>query len=440
MLKARVLESIDKQASEIKAIGRELWKNPELGYKEKKTGAIMVDVFKRMGMDYRTGIAISGIKGFLSGRSQKGTIAVAGDMDAILVPNHPEADIETGAAHACGHHAQVTAVLACAMALASSGVMSELDGDVQFLGMNAEEYVELDFRRRLVEKGLISFIGGKASWIALGELDGLDLYLASHTGELGGKVISPQRGGTNGFVGKMVQFKGKEAHAGGAPHLGVNALNAAVVSLVALNAQRETFQDFESIRIHPIITKGGDLVNVVPADIRMETYVRGKTFPGILDAAAKFDRAMKGGAMSVGAEVVVDTLPGYLPQRADLAVPVVVDLLESNALSILGESRVRLSSGNDFTTASSDFGDVSHVIPAARISTGGVTGAGHSPNFRVVDEDDAYVAPARVLASTIVDLLSDGAKSLAQSKREYSQVYSSEGYVKMWNDLMARDR
>jgi amidohydrolase len=393
-----------------------------------------------MGMDYRTGIAISGVKGFLPGKNAQGTIAVAGDMDAILVPNHPDADIETGAAHACGHHAQVTAVLACAIALSSSGVMQELDGNVQFLGMNAEEYVELDFRKRLVEKGLISFIGGKASWIALGELDGLDLYLASHTGELGGKVISPQRGGTNGFVGKMVRFRGKEAHAGGAPHLGVNALNAAVVSLVALNAQRETFQDMESIRIHPIITKGGDLVNVVPADIRIETYVRGRTFPGILDAAAKFDRAMTGGAMSVGAEVSVDTMPGYLPQRADLAVPEVVSMLEKNAVSILGEPMVKFSTASDFTTASSDFGDVSHVIPAARISTGGVTGAGHSPDFRVVNEDQAYLAPAQVLATTIIDLLYGGAGALKKAKAGYSQVYSSKGYVDMWNDLMAKGR
>ena len=73
--------------------------------------------------------------------------------------------------------------------------------------------------------------------------------------------------GSNGFVGKLIRYIGKEAHAGGAPHLGINALNAANIGLAALAAQRETFQDKDHIRVHPIMNKGGDLVNVVPADV-----------------------------------------------------------------------------------------------------------------------------------------------------------------------------
>ena len=80
-----------------------------------------------------------------------------------------------------------------------------------------------------------------------------------------------------------------------------------------IHAQRETFSDHDRIRVHPIITKGGDIVNVVPSDVRIESYVRGRTISGILDANKKVDRALKAGAMAVGADVNIKDIPGYLP-------------------------------------------------------------------------------------------------------------------------------
>ena len=108
-------------------------------------------------------------------------------------------------------------------------------------------------------------------------------------------------GGTNnGLVAKRIQFLGRGAHAGGAPHLGINALNAASLAMAAINANRETFRDDDTVRVHPIITKGGEAVSAVPADVRMETFVRGKTLEAITDANIKVDRALKAGAMAVG--------------------------------------------------------------------------------------------------------------------------------------------
>ena len=77
----------------------------------------------------------------------------------------------------------------------------------------------------------------------------------------------------------MIDFIGKAAHAGGAPHKGINALNSATLAISAIHAQRETFRDSDTVRVHPIITRGGDTVNVVPSHVSVETYVRGKTFP-----------------------------------------------------------------------------------------------------------------------------------------------------------------
>src|SRR5204862_6852824 len=121
----------------------------------------------------------------------------------------------------------------------------------------------------------------------------------------------------NGCIVKTVRYIGRASHAGGAPHLGVNALYAAQIGLAAINAIRETFRDDDSIRVHPIITHGGRQVNVIPADVRLETYVRGKTVEAILDANVKVDRALRAGALALGAQVDIETLPGYMPMRCN---------------------------------------------------------------------------------------------------------------------------
>ena len=74
----------------------------------------------------------------------------------------------------------------------------------------------------------------------------------------------------NGCVVKTIRYIGK-ASCGGAPHMGINALYAANIALTAINAVRETFREHDTIRVHPIITQGGVQVNVIPADVRLET-------------------------------------------------------------------------------------------------------------------------------------------------------------------------
>src|SRR5207247_8806057 len=117
--------------------------------------------------------------------------------------------------------------------------------------------------------------------------------------------------------GKTARYAGRAAHAGSAPHMGINALYAAQVGLMAINCLRETFRDDDAIRVHPILTHGGSQVNVIPGEARLESYVRGKTIEGIRDASAKVDRALKAGALALGARVEIDTWPGHLPLQRD---------------------------------------------------------------------------------------------------------------------------
>lgn len=443
-LKESVWGAIDRRADEIIEFGRDIFAHPELGYKEHRTAGKVAEKFAALGLDYRSGLGITGLKarvaGQLANRASRNerppSVAVIGELDSVLCPGHPYADPLTGAAHSCLHNGQLAMMLGVAMGLVDSGAARHLGGDVVFVAVPAEEYVEIEYRSRLRREGKISFLGGKQEWIQQGEMDDIDISLMIHAiFEDRGQpsTVKMGVGGTsNGFVGKFVRYKGSEAHSGGAPHLGVNALNAAMLGLFGIHAQRETLRDDDTVRIHPIMTKGGDLVNIVPADVRLEMYVRAKTMESIIDAAAKVDRALKAGALAVGAQVDIATLPGYLPR---VPAPALDELCRANAAAVVG---VDLVGTRGHITASGDLGDVSHLMPATTLSVAGVKGQGHSENVEVQDEHLSYVASAKVIAGTVIDLLwGDRAEVARQVIASYRPIYDKEGYLRMWQELLA---
>ena len=168
----------------------------------------------------------------------------------------------------------------------------------------------------------------------------------------------------NGMVAKRIQFLGVASHAGGSPHLGTNALNAANIALMGIHAQRETFRDHDTIRVHPIITQGGIAVSSVPADVRMETFVRGRTIDAYTSAAKKVDRALRAGAMAVGGRVKITTVSGYAPIQQD---PLLTSIYEMNATPLVGDGNV-VQMGH--RSGSTDMGDISQVMPAIQVIIG----------------------------------------------------------------------
>src|SRR4030095_3780157 len=140
----------------------------------------------------------------------------------------------------------------------------------------------------------------------------VDLAMMIHTTARPEDGLACIPGSNNGRFGKTVRFIGRAAHDAGAPNMGVNALYAAQIALAGINAVRETFRDDDTIRVHPILTHGGSQVNVLPGEARIETYVRGRTLEGIRDANEKIDRALRAGALALGAAGETETLAGYL--------------------------------------------------------------------------------------------------------------------------------
>ncbi len=430
-LKELVIKAIDNHQEEIINIGRKIWNNPELGYKEYDTAQTVKDVFSRYGIEYRSEVARTGVIAELTGKSQQAKVAILGELDAIIVYEHPDSNKETGAVHACGHCAMITALMGVAIGLVESGVMQHLDGAVKLIAVPAEEFIELEYRQRLQADGDIEFMGGKQELIKLGEFDDVDVAMMFH-GSANPEAKVLVSGNTNGFIGKTVKYIGKQAHAGGAPFDGINALNAAMLGLMGIHANRETFKDEDSIRVHPIITKGGDMVNNVPAEVKMETYVRGSNIEAIISANEKVNNALKGGAMSVGAKVEITEIPGYLPLIQN---PMMSDLFAENAVQIIGEENVSKAGRSGGST---DMGDVRQIIPSIHPSTGGIIGTLHTKDMKIIDEYAAYIVPAKCLAMTSIDLLYNNAINTKKVLENFDQAMTKEEYLNMWRELTSK--
>jgi amidohydrolase len=399
-LKRRLHAAIDARAAAIVELGERIRRHPELGFKEVKTAALVEETLRSLGLEPRSGLALTGVRAEVSGGRPGPTFALLGELDGLVVAGHPDADPSTGAVHACGHNAQVAGLLGCAMGLLAAGVLPELAGRIVFFAVPAEEGGDLDWRLRQRAEGRLELLGGKCELIRLGHFDDVNLAMMIHTSARPeeGRACLPLS--NNGRFGKTARFVGRAAHAGGAPHLGVNALYAAQVSLAAINALRETFRDDDAIRVHPILTHGGSQVNVIPGEARLETYVRGRTLEGIRDANAKVDRALRAGALALGARVEIDTLPGYLPLRND---PIMARVFRANAADLVGPDGYRETGHH--RAGSTDMGDLSHVMPVLHPYMGGARGSGHGPDYEIADPRLAYVEPAKMLASMVVDLL-----------------------------------
>jgi len=434
-LKSKVCAAIDANTEQIIEFGRQCMNTPELGYAEHQTSAAVREKLLAAGVRDISTTAITGQKGWIYGKSTStGTypsVMVLGELDAVISPLHPQANPQTGAAHSCGHGAQLAALVGTAMGI--SAISHELDGNVCFAAAPAEEYVQIEERQKLRATGKIAWLGGKQQMIAEGAFDDVDIAIMTHASTGASESTTPHivTGGTSlGFVGKEIRFTGREAHAAVAPWQGVNALNAATLAIQAIHALRETFQEKDHIRVHPIITKGGDIVNTVPADVRMECFVRAATTEAMQRVNAQVNRAIRGCASALGAEVTINDLPGYYPlqQNAEIG-----RLFAGNALA--ADPTALVQDGIPFG-GSTDMGDVTWLLPSIQPSVNGFAGTLHGSDFHVADEYLAFVLPAKIMAMTVVDLLENGA-AVAQEIIKKSPRRTKEEFAQFWGEIIA---
>lgn len=430
-LKQKVCDAIDKRAEDIMSFGTSVFNEPELGYKETKTSAKVQETMDKLGIPYTTGWGITGVKGRLTGKHSKRTVAVMGELDSIVCRRHPSADPVTGAAHCCGHFIQISDMLGVAMALKDAGAMDYLGGDVVFFAVPSEECIEIEYRKKLMDEGKIHFFGGKQEIILQGGFDDIDAAMEMHaysTDDPEGNIIL--NGGMSGFITKLIEYHGKAAHAAGQPHLGVNALNACMLGIMGVNALRETFQEKDHVRFHPIITSGGDLVNVVPDLVRMESYVRAASADAMKFYNDRINRALRAGADAIGATCEIKDMPGYLPMEQDKALG---KICEANADAIFGKEHV--DTNPPFNAGSTDVGDICNLMPCIHPHVGCVHGALHSAEFELFQKQAAYIKTTKVMAMTVIDLLYDDAQGLEDILKDYKPRMTKEQYLAYMDSL-----
>jgi amidohydrolase len=424
---ARAFRAIDDHAVEIIEMARKIETEPELGFFEHQTSALVCEHFESLGIPYQYPLAHTGVKGELRGAAEHPRLAIIGEMDALVLPEHPLAG-DDGVAHACGHHVQVAAMVATGYGL--QAVIDQLDGSVALFAVPAEECIDLGRRMELRDAGELEYLVGKAELIRLGAFDDVDLAVVTHTANgTRQRELVCVGASLTGAILKRAVFEGRAAHAGGAPERGVNAFKAATVACTALDALRGAFPD--AVRVNETIKVANTSLSTVPASASVDAIVRARSVDALRDASNAFDRAMQAGSVALGAPVEITTDVAYFPQGVD-------DGLRAVARDAFGlvVGKANVNAEPIQLGASSDLGDVGLMMPVVQPRIHGVSGDPHTAAYRIVDYELAVIGSAKAMTAMAIALLRDGAVS-AQTiiGARASDLLSREQYLELRSAL-----
>ncbi len=412
----KLINAVDKHRELIFQAERHIWAHPETGYREVNTSKYMEEKFEEMGYELTRAGNIPGFYTVLDTGRPGPEVLIMGELDSLICPNHPESDPETGYVHACGHHAQCAALLGIAAALKEPGACDHLCGRIRLCAVPAEELIEIGYRSELKKQGIIKYFGGKGEFLYRGYFDGVDIAFMVHTsGKFG------TQSGSVGCIAKTIHYKGVSAHAGGNPSGGINALYAASQGLSAANAIRETFVEKDIIRFHPIVTHGGEAVNAIPELVTIESYVRGVSFEAIQKANKKINRALCGGALSIGANVEIIDMPGYAPLRNDENM---IQLTKEAAELVIPEEGFFVSPNP--SSGSTDMGELCGLMPVIHPYSSGTRGSAHGADYGIDDPEKACIKSAKLQLCMLYLLLKDNAERARKIISEFEPLFNSK--------------
>src|SRR5512137_1937215 len=276
---AKILSAVDEAGTSCRDVSRKIWEWKEPGQKEFKSAGLLKEELRKLGYqvsgDLKVpadlvpgGVAKTAFRAEMKGKGPGPTVTVMLEYDALAN------------GHACGHNLIATSGLLAAAGLAK--VMKETPGRVLVVGTPDEERGSLG--------------GGKTALLEGGHFEGSDVVLITHPGD---SWSTDQR-----FLAMKratFTFKGKTAHAASAPHQGVNALRAAILTFNSVDMLREHLR--QDVRIHGIIKKGGEAVNVVPALAEAEFAARALDTATMEDAYKKMVNCAKAAELATGAKL-----------------------------------------------------------------------------------------------------------------------------------------
>jgi amidohydrolase len=381
-LKHRVCQAVDRKAAELIETADWIHAHPEIGHQEVEAARRLSGMLQAAGVPVEMGTAgmATAFKAELGGkRSAHPRVAILAEYDAL-----------PGLGHGCGHNLIGTSAIGAGLAL--SEVVPELDGSIWVLGTPAEESAAPNS-------------GGKVHMVNAGVFSDVDAAIMFHPGTE--TAVTMDRSlAARGFE---FYFRGRAAHAAGAPEEGINALDAVVLLYNAISMLRQQVRS--DVRIHGIILSGGAAANIIPDYAAIRYRTRADDSEYLAQVVERVIACAEGAAKATGCTLEwKEYMPGYentMPNR------VLLELMTENLRSIgVTVNNERRRSGR----GSTDFGNVTRRVPGieARIAiTDRIETPGHSIQFREAAGSDqgrrAMLWAAKGLAMTAVDLLSDPA-------------------------------
>lgn len=414
-------DAINDAQDKIIGIGKELWKHPETGYREKFASELLAKNLEALGFTVRRNLAITGFRADLDTGRPGPTVAIMGEYDALLIDSHKEA--VNGAVHACGHNTSAAGLIGSAIGLKAAAASGELCGKIAFIGTPAEEGIELEFRQSLVKSGKIRSIAGKSQMIREGVFDDVDIAFMHH--------ISNRYGFNdhNGSVCKKIIITGRSCHAS-APHKGINALNGMNLALHAIALLRESYSNSDKVRFHGIVSDGGKSVNILPDHIEMDYMLRAETVEQLVEVNRRFDNAVKYAAMATECQCEIETMHYSMPLYDDMA-------LGSELRATVQElfPGVNYDFNNFFMPSCTDLGDVSTVIPAVHGYVPGMSGTSHSDSFVISNWYESCIHPALISAALTVKLLMNNGEKGKKIAAGKANLMPIKEYIKIIDGL-----
>jgi aminobenzoyl-glutamate utilization protein B len=359
--KSELAASIDARAATYISIADEIWSHAELGYQEHKSSARLQAELKAAGFTVEAGVAGMPTSFVASFGSGKPVIGILAEFDALpglsqgAVPvRQPVA--QHGAGHACGHHLFGTASSAAAIAVKDWMAKSGQRGTIRVYGTPAEEGG-----------------GGKIYMVRAGLFDDVDIALDWHPGSQNDAGPGTSLANKSG----KFRFRGKAAHAAGAPWAGRSALDAVEAMNHMVNLMREHVPD--GTRLHYIITSGGGAPNVVPDFAEAYYYVRHADADRVHELWSRLELAAKGAALGTETEVEVEVVNGVyalLPNET-LAKMIDANLRRVGGVTYTAAERAFAEKlGTTLSGATRDLGEAATIRPFARSDIGGSTDVG----------------------------------------------------------------
>ncbi|WP_312229523.1 M20 family metallopeptidase [Pseudescherichia sp.] len=391
-LKTRLEQSIHQHRDEYIAISKDIHAHPETGNNEYYANGLLTTLLAKNGFDVTSNVAGHETAFYAVKESGKPgpTIAYLAEYDALI-------DI----GHACGHN--IIGVTSIAAAIALSETLDQTGGKVVVLGTPAEEG---GLRGKGGPNGNV-----KARFVEHGFLKDVDAAMMVHPGgktQLTGPFLA------NNHL--YFHFYGKPSHAGSSPHKGVNALDALVLLYNGISVLRQQLPD--GVRVHGIITNGGQAPNVIPEYASAHYYIRAETREAVEALEPRLRAIAEGVAIATGTTVRIEHQVG----PRDFNINHTLNNLFLEEFTAVGEQvDLRQKEGK----GSTDVGDISHAVPTAHpsIKIGPDDLIGHTVAFREAANSEqgyeALVTGALVLANAGLRLLTEPTL-LQEAKNEFA--------------------